>query len=157
MTSTPSLHRPARSVLRGLAATCTALALGLAGATSAEARPGDDDRYGPGPHAGPPPHHKHGRKGPPPHARGPHDERGWGPPPHAPAHGLRHGAGPHHDWYRGGRVPAMYRTPHYVVSDWRGHHLSAPPRGYHWVQYGGDYLLVAIATGVIAQLVLSGR
>lgn len=157
MTSTPSLHRPARSVLHGLAATCTALALGLAGATSAEARPGDDDRYGPGPHAGPPPHHKHGRKGPPPHARGPHDERGWGPPPHAPAHGLRHGAGPHHDWYRGGRVPAMYRTPHYVVSDWRGHHLSAPPRGYHWVQYGGDYLLVAIATGVIAQLVLSGR
>ncbi len=31
---------------------------------------------------------------------------------------------------------------------------SAHPRGYHWVQYGSDYLLVAIATGVIAQLIL---
>jgi hypothetical protein len=37
----------------------------------------------------------------------------------------------------------------------RGHHLSAPPRGYHWVQMGGDYVLVAIATGVILQLLLN--
>ena len=49
----------------------------------------------------------------------------------------------------------QYRSHHYVVNDWRGHHLSAPPRGYHWIQNGGDYLLVAIATGVIASMVLS--
>ena len=160
MPSTSSTLRTSHRVMHGLAATCTALVLGLVGTTGAEARPGDDDRHGPGPRAGNPhhdKHDKHGKKGPPHHARGPHHERGWGPRPHAPAHGVRHGAGPHHDWYRGGRVPAMYRTPHYVVGDWRGHHLAAPPRGYHWVQYGGDYLLVAIATGVIAQLVLSGR
>jgi Ni/Co efflux regulator RcnB len=42
-----------------------------------------------------------------------------------------------------------------VVSDWRGRHLSAPPRGYHWVQSGNDYLLVAIATGVILSLILN--
>jgi Ni/Co efflux regulator RcnB len=42
-----------------------------------------------------------------------------------------------------------------VVDDWRGHHLSAPPRGYHWVQMGGDYVLVAIATGVILQPLLN--
>jgi Ni/Co efflux regulator RcnB len=41
------------------------------------------------------------------------------------------------------------------VDDWRGHRLSAPPRGYHWVQTGGDYVLAAIATGVILQLMLS--
>jgi Ni/Co efflux regulator RcnB len=52
-------------------------------------------------------------------------------------------------------VPPQYRSQHYVVNDWRGHHLSAPPRGYHWIQNGGDYLLVAIATGVIASMVLS--
>ena len=69
-------------------------------------------------------------------------------------HGQR-GAGPNHNWYRGERVPPQYRSHHYVVNDWRGHHLSAPPRGYHWVQNGSDYLLVAIATGVIAQLILS--
>ena len=65
------------------------------------------------------------------------------------------GAGPNHGYYQGDRFPAQYRSSHYVVGDWRGHHLSAPPRGYHWVQNGGDYLLVAITTGVILQLLLS--
>jgi Ni/Co efflux regulator RcnB len=65
------------------------------------------------------------------------------------------GAGPDHQFYRGGRLPVQYRTQQYVVNDWRGHHLSAPPRGYHWVQTGGDYVLVAIATGIILQLLLS--
>jgi Ni/Co efflux regulator RcnB len=65
------------------------------------------------------------------------------------------GAGPNHSYYRGGRLPIEYRTRQYVVDDWRGHRLSAPPRGYHWVQTGGDYVLVAIATGVILQLLLN--
>ena len=65
------------------------------------------------------------------------------------------GAGPNHDFRRGQRLPREYRNRQYVVDDWRGHHLSAPPRGYHWVQTGGDYVLVAIATGVILQLLLS--
>lgn len=65
------------------------------------------------------------------------------------------GAGPNHAFYRGQRMPSEYRQRQYVVSDWRGHHLSAPPRGYHWVQSGADYVLVAIATGVILQLLLS--
>ena len=65
------------------------------------------------------------------------------------------GAGPNHEFRRGQRLPAEYRTRQYVVDDWRGHNLSAPPRGYHWVQTGGDYVLVAIATGVILQLLLS--
>lgn len=67
----------------------------------------------------------------------------------------RRGGGPDHNWHKGSRVPPQYRSQHYVVNDWRGHHLSAPPRGYHWIQNGGDYLLVAIATGVIASMVLS--
>jgi Ni/Co efflux regulator RcnB len=65
------------------------------------------------------------------------------------------GAGPNHDWYRGSRLPHEYNNRTYVVDDWRGHHLSAPPRGYHWVQSGGDYLLVAIATGIIASILLN--
>ena len=65
------------------------------------------------------------------------------------------GAGPDHNFYRGGRLPAEYRDRQYVVDDWRGHRLSAPPRGYHWVQTGGDYVLVAIATGVIASILLN--
>ena len=65
------------------------------------------------------------------------------------------GAGPNHAFHRGERLPAEYRHRQYVVDDWRGHNLSAPPRGYHWVQTGGDYVLVAIATGIILQLLLN--
>lgn len=59
------------------------------------------------------------------------------------------------EYHRGGRIPSEYRNRQYVVNDWRGHQLSAPPRGHQWVQVGADYALIAIATGVIAQLVLS--
>jgi Ni/Co efflux regulator RcnB len=70
-------------------------------------------------------------------------------------HQGERGAGPDHQYHRGDRLPAEYRNRSYVVDDWRGHHLSAPPRGYHWVQTGSDYVLVAIATGVILQLLLN--
>lgn len=65
------------------------------------------------------------------------------------------GAGPDHNFHEGGRLPNEYRNRQYVVEDWRGHHLNPPPRGYQWVQTGGDYVLVAIATGIIAQILLS--
>ena len=65
------------------------------------------------------------------------------------------GAGPRHNLHKGGRLPPEYRSRQYVVNDWRGHRLSAPPRGYHWVQTGSDYVLVAITTGVIASLLLA--
>lgn len=56
---------------------------------------------------------------------------------------------------RGGHIPNEYRGRQYVVNDWRAHRLNAPPRGQQWVQVGADYALIAIATGVIAQLVLN--
>jgi Ni/Co efflux regulator RcnB len=65
------------------------------------------------------------------------------------------GAGPNHAFYRGQRLPTQYRSRQYVVNDWRSHQLHAPPRGYHWVQTGGDYVLAAIATGVILELLLN--
>ena len=68
---------------------------------------------------------------------------------------VERGAGPNHDFRRGQRLPIEYRNRQYVVEDWHGHRLSAPPRGYHWVQTGGDYVLIAIASGIILQLILS--
>jgi Ni/Co efflux regulator RcnB len=67
------------------------------------------------------------------------------------------GAGPDHSWRRGDRLPDRYRSNQYVVNDWRGHHLRQPPRGYHWVQSGGDYVLAAVATGLIADLIINSR
>ena len=65
------------------------------------------------------------------------------------------GGGPRHDLRRGQRLNQEYRGNRYVVSDWRARHLSAPPRGHQWVQAGNDYVLAAIATGIIAQVLLS--
>lgn len=56
---------------------------------------------------------------------------------------------------RGERLSQYYRGDHYVVSDWRARRLHAPQRGYHWVQAGNDYALVAIATGIIASVLLN--
>ena len=65
------------------------------------------------------------------------------------------GGGPKHDLRRGQKLNQEYRDNRYVVSDWKARHLSAPPRGQHWVRTGDDYVLAAIATGVISQILLS--
>jgi len=60
-------------------------------------------------------------------------------------------------WYKkGGHVPAEYNGGTYAVDDWRGNHLRQPPRGYHYVRSdNGDFLLVAVSTGVIASIIAS--
>ena len=65
------------------------------------------------------------------------------------------GAGPRHDMRRGSRLSSEYRGSRYVVNDWRARRLSAPPRGQHWVRAGNDYVLAAIATGIITQVLLN--
>jgi Ni/Co efflux regulator RcnB len=58
----------------------------------------------------------------------------------------------------GGYVPYSYRQPTYYVNDWHAHNLYAPPYGHQWVRTDtGDFLLMALATGLIASLILSHR
>ena len=62
-----------------------------------------------------------------------------------------------HDWHKGDRIPASVRS-HYRVVDYRSHHLRQPPRGYHWVQDDkGNVILAAIATGLIADLIINSH
>jgi Ni/Co efflux regulator RcnB len=88
----------------------------------------------------------------------------------APAHGVARapaaheavvgrpgGPIPHSDWHKGERLPAEYRDRNYVVDNWREHGLKAPPRGYQWVGVNGDYVLAAVATGIIASVLTSGH
>lgn len=135
-------------------ALATALVLGVGSAAQAQPHGGPGPRHGPPPHAQGPQHGHHPgwRPGPPPR---PHAHPGYRPPPPPVAHRHR-GAGPQHRWYQGSRLPPQYRGARYIVHDWHGHRLHQPPRGYHWVQYGGDYMLVAIASGVISQLLING-
>ena len=122
-----------------------ALALASGGSAFGQGNSGHNDRgdgndrgrHEQGPHGGQQDRHDNQR-----YQSGRHDDRG-------------RGAGPNNSFYRGDRLPDQYRGRQYVVDDWRGHHLSAPPRGYHWVQSGGDYILVAVATGIIMQLLLN--
>jgi Ni/Co efflux regulator RcnB len=107
-------------------------------------------RGGPGNDHGKPGNNKYGDKHDNKHGNkhdGRHDNR-------RSVHHDGRGAGPNHSYYKGGHLPREYRGHQYVVNDWRGHHLTPPPRGYNWVQTGGDYVLIAIATGVIAQIIL---
>jgi Ni/Co efflux regulator RcnB len=80
-------------------------------------------------------------------------------PPGDQAHrdAVMHDRGAKEGWYKkGGTVPVEYRDNRYVVTDWQSEHLREPPRGYHWVRSdNGDFLLVAISTGVITDLMLS--
>ena len=50
-------------------------------------------------------------------------------------------------------MPHGLRTPQYVVANSRQHRLAPPHRGQQWVQVGGDYVLVAVATGIIASII----
>ncbi|QDL38366.1 RcnB family protein [Rhodoferax sediminis] len=59
------------------------------------------------------------------------------------------------EFRRGGYIPRDFRNRQYVVNDYRAYHLSRPPRGQQWVQVGSDYVLIAIASGLIANIVLS--
>ena len=64
-------------------------------------------------------------------------------------------AAPHPRWVRGGRYYGAGYAPTYVVNDWRGYGLRTPPRGHYWRRSdSGDYLLVALATGIIADIIL---
>jgi Ni/Co efflux regulator RcnB len=71
--------------------------------------------------------------------------------------------GPHVRYYqargpqfqRGRYIPVEYRSRQYVVVKPHQHRLYAPPRGQQWVQVGSDYVLVAIATGLIVNLILN--
>jgi Ni/Co efflux regulator RcnB len=54
-------------------------------------------------------------------------------------------------------LPTECREGHHAVDDRLGHGLQAPPRGYQWVCVNGDHVPAAIETGVIVNILLSGR
>lgn len=59
------------------------------------------------------------------------------------------------EFRRGGYIPREFRNRQYVVNNYRAYRLAPPPRGQQWVQVGGDFVLVAVATGLIANIILN--
>jgi Ni/Co efflux regulator RcnB len=68
---------------------------------------------------------------------------GWGQDYGAAHHWDRGQQIGYNDW--SGASPVNYRQ----------HHLRRPPHGYAWRQTNGQYVLAAVATGVIASVILS--
>jgi len=56
-------------------------------------------------------------------------------------------------WRRGGYLPPYYRGHGYVIQDYGYYRLRPPPRGYYWYRAGNDYVLAAIATGLIFDII----
>ena len=83
---------------------------------------------------------------PPPHG----DDRG-----HHDDHGRPDNHG-HPDWRAGGRIEKSdWGRGHHL--DYRAHHLRQPPRGYEWREVDGNYVLAAVATGIIASVILNSH
>ena len=61
--------------------------------------------------------------------------------------------GQYKHYRRGERLPVVYLHPRYYVNDGRADRLAPPPRGYRWVRPAdGHFLLVAVTTGIIADM-----
>lgn len=89
-------------------------------------------------------HDDHGK---PDQGQGQHDQK-------QPGHGAPHAfvqhkewkkghAMRHEDWDRGERI------------DYAQYHLRQPPSGYEWREVDGNYVLAAVATGLIASVVIA--
>jgi Ni/Co efflux regulator RcnB len=73
---------------------------------------------------------------------------------HDDNHGGGHGYVKHNDWHSGGRINHDDWNRGGQV-DWHAHHLQAPRRGYEWREVDGNYVMAAVATGVIASAIIA--
>lgn len=56
-----------------------------------------------------------------------------------------------HRWHSGDH----YSGGRNYVSNWNYYHLRQPPQGYEWVQDGSDFVLIALATGIITEVIVN--
>lgn len=59
-------------------------------------------------------------------------------------------------WRQGQRLDRRYGG-YATVSDWRARRLREPPRGYRWYRQGNDYVLAAVAGGLIASVIAASN
>ncbi len=60
-------------------------------------------------------------------------------------------------WAKGQRLDRQYRDNRYYVSDYRRYGLRQPPRGYRWQRVDNQFLLTAVATGLIASVIIANH
>ena len=60
---------------------------------------------------------------------------------------------PRHDWRKGGRIDRRDWDRGVRIRNYRTYHLSRPPRGYEWRRVDNNYVLAAVAGGLIASVI----
>lgn len=77
------------------------------------------------------------------HGRDGQQHAGWG---------QEYGGG--HNFHRGERMGYNDWSAAQPL-DYREHHLRRPPHGYEWRESNGQYILAAVATGLIASAIIN--
>lgn len=66
-------------------------------------------------------------------------------------HGNGYGQGCGHCWREG----QHFNGQREVVGDWHNYGLRQPPEGYEWVRDGSQFVLIAVASGIISSIILN--
>jgi Ni/Co efflux regulator RcnB len=74
-----------------------------------------------------------------------HEEQHPAPPP------MHQASYDGHQWHHGDH----YTGNRTYVTNYNSYHLSPPPSGYQWVQDGSQFVLIAVASGIIADVILN--
>ena len=56
-----------------------------------------------------------------------------------------------HQWHHGDH----YNGSRYVINNFGYYNLQQPPYGYEWVQDGDQFVLIAIASGIITDIIVN--
>jgi Ni/Co efflux regulator RcnB len=100
-------------------------------------------------------HHDNG--GPPQHNGGPPQQHNNGQPQHnggPPQHYDNNHYVHHTDWHKGARMaPNDWNRGDRI--DYRQYHLAPPRQGYEWRRVDGNYVMAAVATGLVASLIVA--
>ena len=73
---------------------------------------------------------------------------------HRDDHHDNHAYVEHKEWHKGAKIGHDDWNRGEAI-DYHTYHLKAPPRGYEWREVDGNYVLAAVATGVIASLIVA--
>jgi Ni/Co efflux regulator RcnB len=62
-----------------------------------------------------------------------------------------------HAWHKGDHIAAADWGRGARISDYGHYHLSRPPHGYEWRRVDNNYVLAAVAGGVIASVIAASN
>ena len=63
----------------------------------------------------------------------------------------------HHSWHKGDHISNADWNRGLHISDYRQYHLSRPPHGYEWRRVDNNFVLAAVAGGLVASVIAASN